>query len=92
MTRGLVRGDMDSCGCFKATTRRPRSSTSRSTSVSPVRRGRRARPSVAWPGLAVDDPAGALVAALLTLTVAGLVYLVMVRLPRVAPVDAEGAS
>ena len=40
-----------------------------------------------------DDPAGSLVAALLTLTVAGLVYLVMARLPRVAaPVAPEVAS
>jgi len=50
-------------------------------------------PGAAWPGLVADDPAGALVGALLTLTVAGLVYLVMARLPRVAaPLTTEVAS
>lgn len=91
VTRGLVRGDMDSCGCFNGDDSPPSVlhvllDLGLAGSAVAVALG----PSVAWPGLAADDPPAALVAALLTLTVAGLVYLVMARLPRVAaPITAE---
>ena len=94
VTRGLVRGDMDSCGCFNGDDSPPSAlHVALDLGLAGSAVAVALAPSVAWPELAVDDPAGTLVAALLTLTVAGLVYLVMARLPRVAaPVGAAAAS
>ena len=85
VTRGLVRGDMDSCGCFNGDDSPPsvlHVTLDLGLAASAVAVAR--APAQAWPAALVDDPATALVTALLGLTVAGLVYLVMARLPRVA--------
>jgi hypothetical protein len=84
VTRALVRGDVDSCGCFNGEDSPPSVlhvvlDAGLALAALAVALG----PAASWPGLAADDPAATLVAALLALTVAGLVYLVMARLPRV---------
>jgi len=91
VARGLVRGDMESCGCFNGEDAPPSPlhvllDLGLAGSAVAVALG----PAVAWPTLVVDDPAVAVVAAVLALAVAGLTYLVMARLPRVsAPVARE---
>lgn len=89
VTRGLVRGDMESCGCFNGDDSPPSVlhvalDLGLAGSALAVALG----PTGAWPELALDGPGTALVTAVLSLTVAGLVYLVMARLPRVAVPEA----
>lgn len=94
VTRGLVRGDMDSCGCFNGDDSPPSVlhvvlDLGLAGSAVAVAVG----PAAAWPSLVGDDPTGAPVIALLALTVAGLVYVAMARLPRIErPAVAEVAS
>ncbi len=85
VTRALVRGDVDSCGCFNGEDSPPSAlhvalDLGLAAAAVAVALG----PAASWPGLAADEPAATLVAALLALTVAGLVYVVMARLPRLA--------
>jgi hypothetical protein len=85
VTRALVRGDVASCGCFSGDDSPPSvlhvvidlglAGSALAVALAP---------SPSWPALALADLSAALVTGLLTLTVAGLAYLVMARLPRVA--------
>ncbi|WP_432476613.1 MauE/DoxX family redox-associated membrane protein [Nocardioides sp. GXQ0305] len=93
VTRGLLRGDLESCGCFNGTDAPPSPlhvalDLGLAASAVAVALG----PTTSWPALAADEPGTALVTALLALTVAGLVYLVMARLPRVAAPVLRGAT
>lgn len=90
VTRALVRGDVDSCGCFSGDDSPPsvlHVAIDLGLALSALAVA--FAPSPSWPALAVTDGSEALVAGLLSLTVAGLAYLVMARLPRVA---APGAA
>jgi hypothetical protein len=85
VARGLVRGDMDSCGCFNGEDSPPSLlhvvlDLGLAAAAVAVALG----PSTSWPRLAAVEPGTTLVTALLVLTVAALVYVVMARLPRVA--------
>ena len=85
VTRGLVRGDMDSCGCFNGDDSPPsvlHVALDLGLAASAVAVA--LAPAQSWPEALLETPAAALVTALLGLTVAGLTYLVMARLPRVA--------
>jgi len=94
VTRGLVRGDMESCGCFSGDDAPPsvlHIALDAGLAVSAVAVALAPAPS--WPGIVVDDPAPGLVAGLLGITVALLVHHLMARLPRVeAPVATEALS
>ncbi len=90
VTRALVRGDVASCGCFNGDDSPPsvlHVAIDLGLALSALAVALAPEPS--WRTLALADGSEALVTGLLALTVAGLAYLVMARLPRVT---APGAA
>ena len=93
VTRALVRGDVDSCGCFNGDDSPPSVlhvvlDLGLAASAVAVALG----PAESWVRLAVVEPGTTLVIAVLVAAVAALVYVVMARLPRLAAPVGEGAS
>ncbi|HYH29309.1 MAG TPA: MauE/DoxX family redox-associated membrane protein [Pseudonocardia sp.] len=95
VARGLVRGDMESCGCFNGEDSPPsvlHVVVDAGLAAAALGVALSAAPYTSWWALATADLGVALTSALLGLTVAALVYLVLAKLPRVEPlVSPEGA-
>ena len=95
VTRGLVRGDMESCGCFNGDDSPPsvlHVVIDAGLAASALAVALAAAVPRPWWAIAAEDLAGALAMAVVGLVVAGLVYLVLARLPRpLAAVAREAA-
>lgn len=96
VARGLMRGDMESCGCFNGDDSPPsvlHVVVDAGLAAAALGVALSTAPYASWWALADADLGVALTSALLGLTVAALVYLVLARLPRVErPVALEPAG